>query len=268
MPIGGSSGGLSSAGPGAGGGAQGPQGATGSQGPQGHQGFQGNQGTQGSGGAQGSQGNQGNTGAQGPAGAGSAGSPIVRKFPFAYNTSGILTGASLYTPSVGDLLMDAWIEIGTAWNGTSPLGDFGQYIGGEGLLQVVFGNVMSQLSLPTLAACLDMTNADAFQGNDPGLLRGDQLGSLRDVYTLYNVFNTFITGTTLAGGVGNPDFRLANYPTVPTTSVMDLGDRIPYKFTNTDPIKVCVSQDGTNTGANPGATQGAAVLYLVTATPV
>ena len=68
MPIGGSSGGLSSAGPGAGGGAQGPQGATGSQGAQGHQGFQGNQGTQGSSGTQGSQGNQGGAGAQGPQG--------------------------------------------------------------------------------------------------------------------------------------------------------------------------------------------------------
>jgi hypothetical protein len=42
---------------------------------------------------------------------------------------------------------------------------------------------------------------------------------------------------------------------------------VPAKFTAADPIKVCVSQDGTNTGADPASTQGAGVLYLVTATP-
>lgn len=108
MPIGGSSGGLSSAGPGAGGGAQGPQGATGSQGPQGHQGFQGNQGTQGSGGAQGSQGNQGTTGAQGPQG----GTSVQDSWIVAdasSNTSPITTGQislSLVGGAGSDLAVD------------------------------------------------------------------------------------------------------------------------------------------------------------------
>lgn len=42
---------------------------------------------------------------------------------------------------------------------------------------------------------------------------------------------------------------------------------LPGKFTAADAIKVVVSQNGSSTGADPGATQGAAVLYLVTATP-
>ena len=41
-----------------------------------------------------------------------------------------------------------------------------------------------------------------------------------------------------------------------------------YVFDGTETLKVVVSQDATSGGADPGATQGAARLYIVTATPV
>ncbi len=191
---------------------------------------------------------------------GGSSSIVVRKFPFAYNTAGLSDGAALYTPTVCDLIMDAWIEIDTAWNGTTPLGDFGTG-SSIGVLQALFGNVLGQLSVATTGACLDMTNADHVQGAIPGLLRGNQIGSLRDAYALYNLFNMFTTGADLSGNWGINDFPSD------AGSLMGNGDRIPYKVTIADPIKVVVSQDGTFGGADPGASQGAAALYLVTATP-
>ncbi len=248
MPIGGSSGGLSSAGPGAGGGAQGPQGATGSQGAQGHQGTQGNQGTQGSAGAQGTQGTQGGTGAQGPQGAtgggGAAGAAIVRKFAFAYNTPGILTGAALYTPTVGDILLDAWIEIDTAWDGTTPQGDFGPFVNNS-------GGLLS--NGPDFPGVCDMTQVDA-AALDAGLLSGatgSSGGGVRGPDFVQNTIYSLISVSLVSGNQNAPGARL-----------------MPLKWTVAHPIKVVVSQDGTNTGADPGSTQGAAVLYLVTSTPV
>src|ERR1700747_2143590 len=58
----------------------------------------------------------------------STGVPVVRKFPFSYNTPGLLTGATVYTPTIGDLLVGAWFEINTPWDGTTPLGEVGQFI--------------------------------------------------------------------------------------------------------------------------------------------
>lgn len=160
----------------------------------------------------------------------SAGSPVVRKFPFAFDTPNLLTGAAVYTPTVGDVLLDAWVEIDTAWDGTTPQGDFGQFLGGE-----TFGNFAE------FNGALNMLNADVAAGQvitqsmrTQGTLGGPASG-------LYQQQST-----------GNGDFIRA----------------LPARFTTTDPIKVCVSQDGTNTGADPASTQGAAVLYLVTCTPV
>jgi hypothetical protein len=63
-------------------------------------------------------------------GGGGAGAPVVHKFAFAYDTASLHTGATAYTPAAGDVLLDAWIEIDTAWDGTTPLGDFGAFAGG------------------------------------------------------------------------------------------------------------------------------------------
>lgn len=45
------------------------------------------------------------------------------KIPFAYNTPNLLTGAPLYIPTPGDILVDAFISVETAWDGIDPVGD-------------------------------------------------------------------------------------------------------------------------------------------------
>lgn len=183
-------------------------------------------------------------------GGGSAGSPIVRKFPFAYNTPDLLTGAAVYTPTVGDILMDAWIEIDTAWDGTTPLGDIGEFDpGGSGGL------------FSSIASAVDMTIAD-FANNlaNPGVLLSSSIRTLTAAYALATARDGLRTtpGDNPQGltGIGNPTFLDAE------------GGLLPARFTTADPIKVCVSQDGTNTGTDPGSTQGQAILFLVTATPI
>ena len=52
------------------------------------------------------------------------GAPILRQFPFAYNTAGLETGTDvLYTPTHGDLLLDGWITVTAAWNASPAYGD-------------------------------------------------------------------------------------------------------------------------------------------------
>jgi hypothetical protein len=152
------------------------------------------------------------------------GAPVVRAFPFAFDSPNILTGHAVYTPTVGDILLDAWIEIDTAWNGTTPLGDFGEFVG---TAQGLFAGGNGPTGLTTMSGPdTNLVGVGYLAGNN-----GESLAAL--------------------SAAGSAGFRVA-----------------PGKFTTVDPIKVVVSQDGTNTGADPGSTQGAAVLYLVTATPV
>jgi len=47
-------------------------------------------------------------------------------FPFAYDTPGLNSGVTAYTPAVGEILYNAWIEIVTAFNGTTPKADIAQ----------------------------------------------------------------------------------------------------------------------------------------------
>jgi virginiamycin B lyase len=155
------------------------------------------------------------------------GLPVVRAFPFAFDTADILTGAPLYTPTVGDVLLDAWIEVDTPWNGTTPLGDFSSFVGGNIGMLASIGPTACNMTVPDTAGITSF----------PGFL------------------NNGTPGTSLLDA-------LLNGGTAPTYGRDGVG-----KFTTAAPIKVCVSQDGTNTGSDPGSTQGAAVLYVVTVTP-
>ncbi len=59
-----------------------------------------------------------------------AGMAIVRgPFAFAFNTASINSGVTIYTPTVGDILLEAWIELTTSFNGTTPKGDIGTFVG-------------------------------------------------------------------------------------------------------------------------------------------
>jgi hypothetical protein len=158
------------------------------------------------------------------------GALITHKFAFTYATAGLLTGATAvftdgYIPAVGDILHDAWFEIGITWDGTTPLGDAGTFPAGtghQGWWQI--GN-----------APIWMGNADVAEGD------------------------VLFGGTDSTGG--QTSHSLAQL------AVNNAGRSGPGRFLTADPIQVCVSQNGTTTGANPGATQGSAVLYIVTSTP-
>ena len=72
-----------------------------------------------------------------------AGFPRVYRVPIAFDDADILTGAALYTPTVGDVLMDAWFEVTTAWDGTTPKGDIGTFVTAtDGLFEVLGGGAI------------------------------------------------------------------------------------------------------------------------------
>lgn len=232
-----------------------------------------------------------------PGGAG-AGTPVVRKFPFAFDTPDLLTGAPLYTPTIGDILLDGWVEIGTAWNGTTPKGDFGEFA----------GSVHYGLYLETSNVSIDMSHADD-DADSPSygylLSYYNQPLSLVSIYStlaLTNAFNESVDAnveTQMLFGTDPPTDppEITTIPTVfldvSTGLVYQWGGSawtspgesgftqflngvitrrntrtVPGKFISDNPIKMCVSQNGHNNGADPGSTQGEGILYLVTATPV
>jgi hypothetical protein len=158
-----------------------------------------------------------------------------------------IPGVSVYTPTVGDVLIDAWIEIGTAWDGTTPLGDIGTFTGGD------YGIWQNLATQP-----LPMSGAD-IAGGALGLLSGTHLSDLAQMALVAGISADDGNGLLVAAGAA---INLS------PTAVSGGFRPLPAKFTTADPIKVCVSQDGTNDGADPASTHGAAVLYLITATPV
>jgi hypothetical protein len=169
-----------------------------------------------------------------------AGVPVVRKFPFAFDTPGLATGYEVWTPNAGDLLLDAWFSIDAAWDGTTPLGDI--IIAGQA--GAVFGIFTSAIQ------GIDMTQGDTEA-------YGYVLGNTPTLAALGGVFASQVTmnvagGTTLSLLALN---KLGCYrpsaPVLPTDA----------------PLQVVVSQDGSNTGGDTGSTQGEAILYLITATP-
>lgn len=169
-----------------------------------------------------------------PGGGSQPGVATTIKLPFAYNTAGLAAGLTIYTPAIGDLLLAAWIEVDTAWDGTTPLGDFGtDFANAEGLY---YG----------LRSPIDMTQADgAYYGG-----------------------NTLLAAS---GGSYSPtgNFALGQASAVPSGSDDNAiwGRLIPAKFTAVTPLLVVVNQTGVPGGASPGAAQGAAVAYVTVVTP-
>lgn len=158
-----------------------------------------------------------------------SGTLIAHKAPFIFNTPGLLTGAVLeftdgYTPATGDLLIDAHLEIDTAWDGTTPLGDFGSFVGFKG------GFFSSFTGHP-----IDMTQADS------------------------NAVDTqYLTGSANSQPPMNDAVALSTFNQASARLT-------PMRFLSGEPIKFVVSQDGSNVGDDPGSTQGAGILYVVTA---
>ena len=90
---------------------------------------------------------------------------VVRSFAFAFDDAGLETGLELYVPTPGDILIDLWIEIESAWDGATPKGDAGDLASGSGWFSSIgFG-------------ALDMTVPDAPEFA-PNLLSSPQVSSL------------------------------------------------------------------------------------------
>lgn len=158
------------------------------------------------------------------------GNVLVRgPFSFSFNTPGLANGVEFYTPTVGDILHDAWIEIETAFDGTTPLADIGSF---AGLTTGLFATAANGSPVNLL------TPASESAGTGLVVLTG-----------------TSSVIPALAAMAFNP--------------VYSGGEAIvPARFTGTNPLKVVVSQDGTIGGTAVGATVGVAHVYLVTSTPI
>lgn len=172
------------------------------------------------------------------------GASIVRKFPFAFDTPGILIGAPLYTPTLGDEIIDAYITLEEVWDGVTPTADIGAFTSShQGWFSIYW-------------APIDLTGAPGDNGVHSPV--GGQV-TLAQLGTLLAVVNTMTTQS------GTPPLALVK---ADLTTLAQAPRTAPGTVVNDDPICVCVSQDGTNTGDDPGSTQGAGTLYIITSTPV
>jgi hypothetical protein len=83
-----------------------------------------------------------------------AGIPTVAEYTVSFNAAGLYTtGVGLFVPTAPMLVTDVAIDIGTAWDGTTPLGDIGAF---DALTSGWFGFG---------GAAVDMTKAGAEHGN-------------------------------------------------------------------------------------------------------
>ncbi len=87
-----------------------------------------------------------------------SGSTLIHSKAFAFGTTGLNTGLTIYTPAVGDIIYDVGMFITTAFNGTTPSADIGTFSGGnDGLFKVLAG------------AVVDITAVDAAVTTNAGL---------------------------------------------------------------------------------------------------
>ena len=156
---------------------------------------------------------------------------VVRgPFTFHYDTPGLENGLPFFTPTIGDILLDAWFEVDVAFNGGSgALADIGTAVGSA------FG-----LWFGSNYGIFDITSADGDGARNGG-----------------GTFNTGLLQN-LNGNISS----LAGLNAVNAVRV------VPGKFLTADPWKVWVSTNGQAGGGPVGGSAGTASVYIVTATPV
>ena len=127
---------------------------------------------------------------------------IVRgPFVLAFDDVGLADGLSFYTPTINDVMLDVWIEVDVAFDGTTPLGDIGTSVGSiAGLFSWVSGSVeMGKAdSEDRGAGCLMQKS-----GNPSGLAcssgyYGSRAAPLR--FTAANPLKVWVSQNGLAGG--------------------------------------------------------------------
>lgn len=156
------------------------------------------------------------------------GAVVVKAFAIAFDTANLLTGHALYTPAVGDQILDWWVvpgvdEFGNSdWDGTTPSLDLGQFSAGD-----THGWRTGMLG----GSPVDMTNS------------GSSSDSVSAISFSFNGWIKSNNGSFAIGVLG------------------------PISILNADPIEVVVTQDGLPGGDDPGSMAGTAVIYIATATP-
>jgi hypothetical protein len=101
------------------------------------------------------------------------GASLTYAYNFAFDTANLDTGVPVYTPTVGELLMDAWISVLTAFDGTTPKADISQFTSsGEGLWgdigrlpDLSVGDSLHTGGGPTQGENLSLVAAAAFTGS-------------------------------------------------------------------------------------------------------
>ncbi len=158
---------------------------------------------------------------------------VLGPFPFAFDDVGLEDGIAFYTPTVGDILLDAWIEVTEAFDGATPLADLGTFDGSTtGLLAQWFGPFdLTTTSEESAGAGISFSDTSAA---DP---------------------TSFVTGPVSAFNVSISGGNLLYLRAMPA------------RFTATHPVKIVASQDGEAGGTAVGGTAGAGAVYLVVATP-
>lgn len=156
---------------------------------------------------------------------------VLGPFPFTYDDPALNDpGIEFYTPTIGDILLDAWISVETYFDGTTPRADIGVvtgiYAAGWGPFNV----------------------ADADSEVTEGLLSHKTTSSPNaSVGSNVSALNSMTNG--------DPNMRFVRF--------------LPAVFQLADPLKVWVSQTGSHGPGSDsvGGTQGAGAVYLIVATP-
>lgn len=142
-----------------------------------------------------------------------------------FDDANILTGIDVYDVEEGDIVLDIWVEILTNWDGTTPFMDVGTF---------------------------DETSVGFFAGSSPGSIDATNEDSTTNGYR-WRSWGVPPHGADLAA---NNNAYLAadgNQSRVAPFTITDGGH----------PIQVIVTQDGTSGGADPGSTQGQAIVHVL-----
>lgn len=151
--------------------------------------------------------------------------------------SGNILGVTVWEPSVGDVLVDAWFSITTAWDASAKFDFYLASTSGSSGFSGAYGS-LNTISPPQPSAS---SVADAFgqifQGDTATALGGPSVAGYTKLADLVNI-------------VGPADLLQAHR-------------LLPALFEQADPLVLVISDDGLANGDDPGATAGAGVVHVL-----
>ncbi len=190
----------------------------------------------------------GPTGATGATGPGGGATGAIRQFdtPITFDMadlstpSGAIPGVTVYTPTVGDLLVDMWFEVdpafdGSVWDATAKY-DF--YLASTAGASGLVGAYASGFGTGAPSASLSGQTGLVFQGGTSLLSGPDANG-----HGSLSMLNS-------AGLNGGGDIANARR-------------YFPSRFLVADPVVLVVSSDGLSTGNDPGASTGSGIAHVL-----